>query len=87
MSSVCYILYSPSLDRYYIGASRDAVSVRLARHNSGYYGSKSFTSKASDWELYFELHADDYAHAVRMEDFIKSMKSRKYIENLTHNIH
>ncbi|MCU0441960.1 MAG: GIY-YIG nuclease family protein [Bacteroidia bacterium] len=34
--SICYILYSPSLDRYYIGASQESIADRLAKHNSHY---------------------------------------------------
>ena len=46
------------------------------------YGNTRYTSKASDWEVYLSLQADNYAHAIRLERRIKSMKSRKYLHNL-----
>ena len=44
---------------------------------------KAFTSKASDWILFLQFELKDYAHAIRLERKIKSMKSRKYILNLS----
>jgi putative endonuclease len=55
---------------------------RIDNHNSSFYGSKTFTSNASDWILYLKIETQDYAHAIRIERKIKSMKSRVYIENL-----
>ncbi|GAB1414749.1 hypothetical protein MASR2M117_01550 [Paludibacter sp.] len=52
--STFYILYSKSIDKYYVGATSDEMSERLRRHNSKYR--KGFTGKASHWELvYFEI--------------------------------
>ncbi len=36
----CYILYSESIDRYYLGSTTLPVQVRLARHNENYYDGK-----------------------------------------------
>ena len=71
-----YILYSPSKGKYYVGSCED-MSVRLLQHNAG--RNKS-TKHGVPWEL---RKTEDYAmrsEAVKREFFIKSMKSRKFIE-------
>jgi len=75
-----YILYSNSLDKYYVGESVQPLE-RLNQHNQGYYDS-AFTKGASDWQLKLSLEVLDQSHAKRVEKHIKSMKSRVYIENL-----
>ncbi|MFD2162079.1 GIY-YIG nuclease family protein [Paradesertivirga mongoliensis] len=42
-----YILYSQSLDKYYVGCTSD-VSERLKKHNTNHSG---FTGKLLDWEV------------------------------------
>ena len=78
----CYIIYSQKLFKFYIGVTQEDIHLRLKRHNDGIYGSHRFTSKADDWELFLFIECIDYAHAVRMEKKIKSMKSSVYIRNL-----
>ena len=83
MKEICtYILYSETLNKYYVGACQESIEERILKHNTGFYGSKTFTSNASDWILYLKIETQDYAHAIRIERKIKSMKSRVYIENL-----
>ncbi|MDZ7742267.1 MAG: GIY-YIG nuclease family protein [Bacteroidota bacterium] len=82
MSSYCYMLYSKSLDRYYIGATQDDLDLRIEKHNESAYGKHRFTATAKDWELFIKIPTKDYAHAIRLERLIKSMKSSKYIRNL-----
>jgi putative endonuclease len=65
-----------------VGATHDDMEERIKKHNDHAYGNHRFTSAASDWTLFFEIPAQDYAHAIRMERKIKSMKSSKYIRNL-----
>ena len=79
MASV-YILYSKKLTRYYTGSCED-LSVRIKEHSGKKY-TQSYTSKADDWELYFEIPELSYSQARRIELHIKKMKSKKYIENL-----
>ena len=81
MSNV-YIIYSNTLNRFYIGACQVKLSDRIAKHNSGYYGNESYTAQATDWKLFEHLTYETFAHAIRLERKIKSMKSRVYIENL-----
>jgi putative endonuclease len=78
----CYILFSPSLGKFYTGACQDSLVNRIAKHNNHSYGKHRFTSVATDWELFLRIDTTDYSHAIRLERKIKSMKSSKYIQNL-----
>jgi len=78
----CYILFSAKLQKFYIGATQDDVSVRISKHNQGTYGKQRFTACATDWTLFHFIPTSDYAQATRVERNIKSMKSRKYIHDL-----
>lgn len=80
MASV-YILYSESLDSHYIGFTTQPVDVRIDRHNDDYYDNK-YTRSGKPWELFLEIQCvtDDQARAI--EKHIKSMKSKRYIQNL-----
>jgi putative endonuclease len=82
MASSCYILFSKNLGKFYIGATQESVEQRLDKHNQHSYGNHRFTAKADDWEMFITIEAGDFAHAVRMERKIKSMKSKNYILNL-----
>ena len=75
-----YILYSKQLDRYYTGQSINT-SVRLDQHNSKFYRN-SYTSRADDWELFLAIPCTSKSQAIRIERYIKAMKSRNYIERL-----
>ena len=79
MASV-YVLYSPSINQYYIGSCKE-LSERLAQHLSKEIPG-AFTGKAKDWILYFSMNGLNYEQARQIEKHIKKMKSRKYIENL-----
>lgn len=82
MRASCYILYSQKLNKFYVGVTADDVSDRIKKHNTAEHGKHRFTATTDDWELYLKIHAVDYAHAIRFERKIKSMKSSKYIRNL-----
>ena len=77
--SYTYILFSRTLDRFYIGSTRDEVSQRLHKHLSEHDG---FTSKAKDWEVVYTEEFIDYRAALARERTIKSWKSRRLIERL-----
>jgi putative endonuclease len=81
MTASVYILYSPSLDSYYIGFTTTSVKERLNKHNEKYYDN-SFTSKANDWEICLSIECLSEKHAKSIESHIKKMKSRTYILNL-----
>ncbi len=74
-----YILYSRSIDRYYIGHTSN-LEIRLQNH---LFGSTRFTSQTNDWEL---IYSEEYAtkgEAMKREAHIKKMKSRMFIMELT----
>jgi putative endonuclease len=74
-----YILYSKSLNRYYIGSTAETIEARLKKHLSNH---KGFTGKAKDWIL---VYHEEYSHkqdSLQREKQIKSWKSRKQIEIL-----
>ena len=75
-----YIIYSPSLDRFYTGETVD-VNARLAQHNTGHYQGAS-TSAATDWEIFLEVECRDRSHALQLERFIKKQKSSRFIRKL-----
>ncbi|MBN8672741.1 MAG: GIY-YIG nuclease family protein [Chitinophagales bacterium] len=73
-----YILFSPTINQYYIGHSHD-LDDRLSRHNNS--GSKA-TKKANDWKIVYTETFDTKTAAFQREMDIKKKKSRKYIETL-----
>jgi len=78
MNYTTYILYSKTIDKYYIGYTSDMVA-RLKRHNQK---SKGFTGKTHDWALKYEEHFKTKEEAYARERQLKSWKSRKMIELL-----
>jgi len=73
-----YILKSEKSGRYYIGHSED-IYERLKRHNTG---KVTATKNKGPWFIvYFEIH-ETKPLANSRELYIKSMKSRVYIEKL-----
>ena len=76
-----YILYSRKLDRYYIGQTNLKPEERLNQHNNR-LNPNSYTSNGIPWELYLILECNSRTHAQKVEQHIKKMKSKKYINNL-----
>lgn len=75
-----YILFSPKLDKFYTGSCLN-LEERLLDHKNKKY-SNAYTTLADDWELYFEINGLEYELSRKIELNIKSMKSKKYIEDL-----
>jgi putative endonuclease len=76
-----YIIYSSTINKYYVGSYQD-IEGRLQDHLNS---RSKYTKVAKDWELkYFETFLTR-SEACRREMQIKKMKSRKYIENLIEN--
>ena len=73
-----YILYSASLDRYYIGISHDPEE-RLQYHNSFPSG---WTLRGRPWKLVFKKCFANKATAQYWERFIKQQKKRSLIEKI-----
>jgi putative endonuclease len=55
---------------------------RLEVHRKG-KKDYAFTKRSDDWVIHFSIRDLNYEVARKIEEHIKKMKSRKYIENLT----
>lgn len=76
-----YIIYSTTLNKYYVGSCQN-VEERLQDHLNS---RSKFTKVTKDWKLeYFETFLTR-SEACQRELQIKKMKSRTYIENLIEN--
>jgi putative endonuclease len=73
-----YILYSEIIDTYYVGSTGNLAD-RLRRHNSG---RSIYTRRGVPWKLVYTKEFETKSEAYRSEMYIKSQKSRKYIEGL-----
>ncbi|RXM49678.1 MULTISPECIES: GIY-YIG nuclease family protein [unclassified Chryseobacterium] len=78
-----YILYSGSLNKYYIGHSCESLQERLKKHLSNH---KGFTAKAKDWIIIYSECFDLKSEAYKREREIKSWKSKSSIQKLIGNI-
>ena len=81
MKYFCYILYSKSINKHYVGYTSD-IEERLQLHNNGSFGGKSFTYQTTDWEIFLLIPWETITQAIFIESKIKKMKSRNYIGNL-----
>ncbi|MBL6647020.1 MAG: GIY-YIG nuclease family protein [Flavobacteriaceae bacterium] len=75
---VVYILYSSSIDQYYIGHTSN-LKDRLRRHNAG--RSKA-TKHGIPWEVKYTQTFTTKLLAYRRELQLKAMKSKVFIKNL-----
>ncbi len=76
-----YILYSKSINFYYVGCTKNLAARLTYHHQKEFIG--SFTKRASDWILFYVIEVDSITTARKIEQHIKKMKSKKYIENLS----
>jgi len=72
-----YIIYSNSLQKYYVGHSKD-VEIRLSQHNSG---KGNFTSKGIPWILINEITGLSKGEAVRLETKIKKRGIERFLDD------
>ena len=78
---VVYILYSSSIDKYYVGYTND-IERRLSEHNRK---KGKYTDGGIPWRL---VHHEEYkskSEAMNREKTIKSQKSRQYILSILNN--
>lgn len=73
-----YILFSEKLNKYYIGACIN-LERRLYEHNIGH---SKFTSIGMPWKIVYTEEYPTIADAIKRENQIKRMKSKKYIDDL-----
>ena len=80
LMAVVYVIYSSTLDSYYVGSCMD-FKIRLEQHLASSF-QNSYTKKANDWKEYLLFDDLEYMQARQIEAYIKRMKSVKYIKNL-----
>ena len=74
-----YILYSLSLDKYYIGSTSVHPTLRLRKHLANHRG---FTNRAKDWEI---VHTEAFCSkdlALKRELQIKAWKNKTKVAQL-----
>ena len=74
-----YILFSYTLDRYYIGHTTQAMDERLRKHLAD---QSHWTARAKDWKVVYSESHPDKAQAYRREREVKAWKSHKRIQEL-----
>lgn len=78
-----YILYSNSLDQYYIGHTSQSLEERLRKHVSNHSG---FTGKAKDWIVIYFEGFETKSLAYKRELEVKKWKSRVRVEKLINEL-
>ena len=72
---IVYILYSSSIDKYYVGFTND-IERRLSEHNRK---KGKYTDGGIPWCLVHREEYESKSEAMNREKTIKSKKSRQYI--------
>ena len=72
-----YIIYSESLDKYYIGETEN-LSIRIEQHNQHFFKG-AFTSIGQDWKLKWSIEVENREIARGIELFLKKQKSKHFI--------
>ena len=72
---IVYILYSSSIDKYYVGYTND-LERRLLEHNRK---KGKYTDGGIPWRLVHQEEFELKIEAMNREKFIKAQKSRQYI--------
>jgi putative endonuclease len=76
MNYQVYILYSETLDKYYVGQTEN-LDQRLKSHAMKI---STYTSRADDWRLVYTEGYGTRQEALKRERAIKAKKSRSYID-------
>ena len=76
-----YILFSKSLEKYYVGSTSD-LQKRIIRHNTR---GTNFTSIGKPWDLIVSIECNSRVEAVRLELKIKKRGIGRYLTD--NNLH
>ena len=74
-----YILYAEKSDKYYIGFTKN-IEMRLASHN--HPKNKGYTKRYQPWILVYSKAFNSKEDAMNHENYLKSLKSKKAIQEL-----
>ena len=75
MKFFVYILFSSSLQKFYVG-STESVEKRIKEHNRG---KSNFTSKGIPWEVIKIFELESRAESVQLERKIKKRGIARYL--------
>nr|WP_294774038.1 GIY-YIG nuclease family protein [uncultured Flavobacterium sp.] len=78
-----YIIYSSKVNKFYVGETDD-MELRLLKHNNHSYEG-SFTKIAEDWQVVLLFECRSRNQSLLLEKFIKSMKSKIFIQKIIEN--
>ena len=73
-----YILYSPTLQKYYVGSTQH-LDIRLEEHNRG---KSPFTKTGMPWNLVHTMACADRTEAVQLEMKIKKRGIQRFLLDL-----
>ena len=74
-----YLLFSESLDKFYIGHTELSPEARLQKHLTNHDG---FTSKAKDWKIVYQKEFESKSLAYAEERRLKKLKSKIALKKL-----
>ena len=77
MKYIVYILFSESIQRYYVGQIDD-FSNRLERHNAGRVKS---TKYGMPWKLIYNVEVKTRSESMLLESKIKGRGAKRYLED------
>ena len=77
MKYVVYILFSDSLQKYYVGQTGD-LERRLQDHNSG---KANFRSKGIPWKLVHVFECLDRSESTKIETSVKKRGIKRYLQD------
>ena len=80
MTYSTYILFSESLQRYYVGSTSLTVEERLDYH---LHKHKGFTAKASDWVAIWSMSFETVSESRTLERKIKKRGAKRFLEDLS----
>ncbi len=74
-----YILYSATIEKYYVGYTSQTLTERLNYHLGNH---KGFTSRAKDWKVVFAKVIDNKNEALKLEKKIKKRGVSRFLNDI-----
>jgi putative endonuclease len=76
---IVYVLYSPSVNKFYVGYTSNLES-RLLSHNQ--LGTKDWTKRYRPWELIYTESYQTKSSALKREKELKTGVGREFIQKM-----
>lgn len=81
MGYYVYIIFSYKLKRHYVGSTEN-LERRIEAHNSGL---STYTSKAKDWLIIYQVLLPAKTEALILERKIKKRGAERYLNDIKHS--